>query len=311
MLRTPSLLLLLPIVTFAERGYVLAAEGDRLVYTGVDGGPSPRGPKLGWKHPPPAASQEMTQTWTIGSTQTLKWHAAYPTVLAVNLVQEGTHEEAAILPGRSLSPKELCIVVLMHEAELRNTKGVGDHGLTWKVDPQGLSITESRVFSLVVVAGSGDERPESQRSAQFVIVEAEVEAVPDRTFRPSKPQAAAATVAFTFPATTLMTIASPAPTASNTRTDCFTFQPPSPPTSSSSPTALEAHSENDGPKYRVVTAVAAIAAIAGVVSMLGFAFWLWRRVTGMRMAAVGPGHHVVGPNEFVVMDGEAWLDKTR
>jgi hypothetical protein len=46
-----------------------------------------------------------------------------------------------------------------------------------------------------------------------------------------------------------------------------------------------------------VTALSVVASLIGVFMLVGFGYLCWRRVSGSRIATLGPNEEVIGPNE--------------
>jgi hypothetical protein len=74
-------------------------------------------------------------------------------------------------------------------------------------------------------------------------------------------------------------------------------------------TPLPSNQGGQSSKQKGLIAVAVVSTVGGLAMAIVAIYLIWRRWTGIRVARLEPGHHVVGPNEFVIMRGNEWADK--
>jgi hypothetical protein len=62
----------------------------------------------------------------------------------------------------------------------------------------------------------------------------------------------------------------------------------------------------NGISHSKLAGVAVVVTIVGLVTVMGVAFYLWRRITGLRMTKLAPGQQIVGPNEASLIKAGTW-----
>ena len=61
--------------------------------------------------------------------------------------------------------------------------------------------------------------------------------------------------------------------------------------------SAETRPSGPGLSNAAVTGVSVVACLVGITMVVGLGFLWWQRVTGSRVARLGPGEEVIGPNE--------------